>query len=84
MGLGFRGMKAQLTTNVPGGLSTFNNRSLIREVYKTPAIQDKTFHHILANSQMAKRISSYPMAYSNYVYLKAKYGKFTQQNARAY
>ena len=82
MGLGFRGMKAQLTTNVPGGLSTFNNRSLIREVYKTPAIQDKTFYHLLANSQMTKRISNYPRSYSNYVYLRAKYGKFTQANIR--
>jgi len=83
MTLGFRGMKAQLTTNVPGGLSTFNNRSLISQVYRTPATQDAAFHQLLANSQMAKRIKSYPASYSNYLYLRNKYGRFTQANSRS-
>lgn len=82
MGYGVMRMKAQLTTNVPGGLSTYNRPSLIAAAYKTHATQDYTFHHILANSRMSKRISSYPNAYNQYMYLKAKYGKFTQQNIR--
>lgn len=82
MGLGFRGMKAQLTTNVPGGLSTFNRPNLINALYKTHVTQDFAFYSILGNSQMIKRIKSYPAFYSNYQYLKKKYGKFTFNQLR--
>lgn len=81
MGLGFRGMKAQLTSNVPGGLSTFNRPNLIRAAYKSHKTQDVVFHAILANSQMVKRITAFPEANRRYMYQRKKYGAFTQLNA---
>jgi len=73
-----RGMKAQLTTNVPGGLGTFARPSLIKAVYKSHATQNLAFYQILGNNQQSKRISNYPAYYQNYLFLKNKYGKFSQ------
>jgi|MesohylFT_1024984.scaffolds.fasta_scaffold05062_4 hypothetical protein len=75
--MGWR-MKAQLTSNVPGGLSGYNRPNIIKAAYKSHATQNAVFHGILANSQMVKRIISFPDSNRRYVYQRNKYGQFTQ------